>query len=113
MSLDVAGQCKGNGLIEIFRGVTDGGMPGIHPPLVGPGGYPLHFFSLEHIHVFLGIAQQSALTKHIRDWDIRVQKGFPSGNKRIRDLVHAACCERLLSNYVNLNYSTMLQVEPR
>ena len=28
---------------------------------------------------------------------------FPSGNERICDLVIAACCERLLPNYVNLN----------
>ena len=35
-------------------------------------------------------------TKNIRDWDITEEKGFPSGNGGFRDLVLAACCERLL-----------------
>ena len=55
---------------------------------------------------FMGITQQSVLTKTIRDWDIAEPNEFPSGIKGIRDLVLAACCKRLLPSYVNLKYST-------
>ena len=50
------------------------------------------------------IAQQSVLAKNVRDWDIAMQKGFPFGNKGIRDLVLAASCELILPNYVDLSY---------
>ena len=81
-------------------------MPGIHPPpaLGTWGGYPLHFFYLEHSRVFPGIAQQSKIDsvgKNIRDWDITEEKGFSSGNGGFRDLALVACCERLLLS-VNL-----------
>ena len=54
----------------------------------------------------LGIARQFVLTSNIRDWDVIEQNRFPFGNKGIRDLAPPACCERLLPNYVDLNYST-------
>ena len=47
----------------------------------------------------LGIAQQFVLTKRIRGWNITEQQGFPSGNEKIRNMVFAACCERLLASY--------------
>ena len=45
-------------------------------------------------------------TKTIPEWEITEQKWFPFENEGIRDLVHAFCYERLLLNYVNLNYNT-------
>ena len=35
-------------------------------------------------------------TKNIRDWDITEEKVVPFGHGEFRDLVLAACCERLL-----------------
>ena len=49
------------------------------------------------------IAQQSVLTKNVRNWGITELQGFPSGSEAIRNVLIAACCGFLLSNYVDLN----------
>ena len=59
--------------------IANGGMPGgIHPRLSGPGEISPALLWLEHNHVLLGIAQQSVLTKTIRDWEI-TQQNMRSG----------------------------------